>query len=141
MTARSGPRLASGALAFALFALCLSTNAYASAADRAQAERAFLRTVTPISANDVTGNLIRNIGRHVAFVCTVTAIVHADTMIGQCGRPQEPVDLYVLTPTAGLKIGTKMRVLGEMLTPAQWVDVTGHSWYTAMMKATFADRI
>ena len=104
------------------------------------AERAYARTVTPASANDVTGNLVANIGKRVAFICTVTAIVHPDTMIGQCGRDAEPVDMYVLTPTAGYRIGTRLRVLGEMLPPGQWVDVTGHSWFTPFVKAKFVDR-
>ncbi len=130
-----------GAALLAATLSCVTLGARPAFAAPTSAERAFARTVAPLSANDVTGNLIRNIGRHVAFVCTVTAIVHADTMIGQCGRVEEPVDLYVLTPTAKLKIGTRLRVLGEMLTPAQWVDVTGHSWYTAMMKAEFTDRL
>ena len=105
------------------------------------AERAYARTIEPASANEVTGDLIKNIGKHVAFICTVTAIVHPDTMIGQCGRDAEPVDMYVLTPTAGFRIGTKLRVLGEMTPPGQWVDVTGHSWFTPFVKARFADRI
>jgi len=105
------------------------------------AERAYARTVMRASANDVTGNLIANIGKRVAFICTVTAIVHPDTMIGQCGRDAEPVDMYVLTPTTGYRIGTRLRVLGEMLAPGQWVDVTGHSWFTPFVKAKFADRL
>jgi hypothetical protein len=105
------------------------------------AERAYARTIDPQSANEVTGHLIQNIGKRVAFICWVTAIVHPDTMIGQCGRPAEPIDMYVLTPTKGFTIGTKLRVLGEMMTPGQWVDVTGHSWFTPFVKAKYADRI
>jgi hypothetical protein len=110
-------------------------------AHMSSSERAYARTIEPASANEVTANLIKNIGKRVAFICTVTAIVHADTMIGQCGRDAEPIDMYVLTPTAGYHVGTKLRVLGEMAPPGQWVDVTGHSWFTPFVKAKFADRI
>ena len=123
-----------------VFALSALANVRAGASEPSAAERAYARGVAPASANEVTGNLLRNIGKRVAFICTVTAIVHPDTMIGQCGREAEPVDMYVLTPTAGYRIGTKLRVLGEMLPPGQWVDVTGHSWFTPFVKAKFVDR-
>jgi hypothetical protein len=127
------PALASGPLFSSRLAL--------APAHMSTPERAYARTIAPASANEVTANLIKNIGKHVAFICTVTAIVHPDTMIGQCGRDAEPIDMYVLTPTAGYHVGTKLRVLGEMAPPGQWVDVTGHSWFTPFVKAKFADRI
>jgi len=136
----------------ALLAGCAATPAAASGplfssslalapAHMSASERAYARTIEPASANEVTANLIKNIGKRVAFICTVTAIVHPDTMIGQCGRDAEPIDMYVLTPTAVYRVGTKLRVLGEMAAPGQWVDVTGHSWFTPFVKAKFADRI
>jgi hypothetical protein len=127
------PALASGPF--------FSTSAALAPAHMSASERAYARTIAPASANEVTANLIKNIGKRVAFICTVTAIVHPDTMIGQCGRDAEPIDMYVLTPTKGYTVGTKLRVLGEMAPPGQWVDVTGHSWFTPFVKAKFADRI
>jgi hypothetical protein len=105
------------------------------------AERAYLRTVSPLTANDVTSNLRGVVGKHVAFVCEVVAIVDRGTMIGQCGKEIEPIDLYVHMPTTGTKTGQRYRVIGEMETPSLWVDVSGHPWYTGFVKARFVDRL
>jgi hypothetical protein len=129
------------AMALALAAqLAHPGSAGASTPPESAAERAFARTASTMNAHEITGNLARYTGTHVNFHCTVTAIVDSETMIGQCGRDNEPVDLYVMTRTAGLRIGRKVRVLGEMLVPSQWTDVTGHTWYTPMVKADFLDR-
>jgi hypothetical protein len=130
----------------AAMAIALATNGATSlAADRQSqsraAERAYLRTVLPLTANDVTSNLRGVVGKHVAFVCEIVAIVDRATMIGQCGKEIEPVDLYVHMPTTGTKTGQRFRVIGEMETPSLWVDVSGHPWYTGFVKARFVDRL
>jgi hypothetical protein len=133
-------------VAILAFASAFATNgAAASASDRSSqsraAERAYLRTVSPLTANDVTSNLRGLVGKHVAFVCEIVAIVDRGTMIGQCGKEIEPVDLYVHMPTTGTKTGERFRVIGEMETPSMWVDVSGHPWYTGFVKAHFVDRL
>jgi hypothetical protein len=105
------------------------------------AERAYLRTVTPLTADQVTSNLRGVVGKHVSFVCEIVSIVNPQTMIGQCGKEIEPVDLYVHMPTAGTHAGERFRVTGEMESPGFWVDVTGHTWYTPFVKARFVDRV
>jgi len=105
------------------------------------AERAYLRTVTPLTANEVTANLRGVVGKHVSFVCEIVTVVDRGTMIGQCGKEIEPVDIYVHMPTAHATTGERVRVLGEMETPAMWVDVSGHPWYTAFVKARFVDHL
>jgi hypothetical protein len=105
------------------------------------AERTYLRTVTPLTADQVTANLRGVVGKHVSFVCEIVSIVNAQTMIGQCGKEIEPVDLYVHMPTAGTHAGERFRVIGEMESPGFWVDVTGHTWYTPFVKAHFVDRV
>lgn len=106
-----------------------------------QAERAYLRTVTSLTANDVTANLRGVVGKRVAFVCEIVSVVDRATMIGQCGKDEEPIDIYVHMPTAGARAGQKYRVIGEMETPAVWVDVVGHPWYTGFVKARFFDKL
>jgi hypothetical protein len=130
----------------AAVAIALATNgAWVLASDRSPqsraAERAYLRTVSPLTANDVTANLRGVVGKHVAFVCEIVSIVDRGTMIGQCGKEIEPVDLYVHMPTGDAKTGQRFRVIGEMETPSMWVDVSGHPWYTGFVKARFVDRL
>ena len=105
------------------------------------AERQFARSVGSLTANDVTANLPGNIGKRVAFLCDVNVVVDAGTIIGQCGKDIEPVDLYVHLATKGLRVGQRLRVLGEMEAPSQWVDVRGHTWYTGFVRARFVDRL
>jgi hypothetical protein len=105
------------------------------------AERSYLRTVTPLTANEVTANLRGVVGKRVAFVCEIVSIVDRGTMIGQCGKDIEPVDIYVHMATAGKKSGDRVRVIGEMETPALWVDISGHPWYTGFLKARYVDRM
>ncbi len=105
------------------------------------AGRAFARSMTHMTAADVTANLAGNAGKRVGFVCEINAIVDARSMIGQCGKAIEPVDLYVHLPTATLHLGEKLRVFGTMEPPAQWVDVNGHTWYTPFVHAEFVDRL
>ena len=131
-------RAASAAVLVALGAATLA--AAASPPPQSAAERTFARTAPPIDAHEITGHLFKYTGTHVNFVCTVASIVHSDTMITQCGRANEPVDLYVIGATAGLHVGSKLRVLGEMMVPGQWTDVTGHTWLTPFVKAHFIDR-
>ena len=89
----------------------------------------------------MTANLRGVVGKRVAFVCEIVSIVDRGTMIGQCGKEIEPVDIYVHMPTVHEKTGERVRVLGEMETPAMWVDVSGHPWYTAFVKARFVDHL
>ncbi len=105
------------------------------------AARDFARSVVPLTAEAVTSNLAGTVGRRVSFVCTVQTIVTADAIIGQCGKAIEPVGLYVHLATARLHPGERLGVLGEMETPSQWVDATGHSWFTGIVKATFVRRL
>ncbi len=135
--------IAAAAAFFAELATRVTVAALASsvapAPPMSPAERAYAKTVTPMTANDVTANLRGVVGKRVRFVCDITSIVDKGSLIGQCGTDAEPVDLYVHTPTAGLRIGGRIRVLGEMETPSMWVDVTGHPWYTPFVRARFTD--
>ena len=119
--------------------LLLSTITASSATS--PEERTFARSVTSLTAADVTSNLRGVVGRRVAFVCSITSIVDSATAIGQCGKDIEPYDLYLHFATHGVKPGEKLRILGEMETPGVWVDVTGHPWYTAFVKARYVDRL
>ena len=118
-------------------ALATPVRAAATSAATSPAERAFARTVRPLTAEAVTADLTAATGEHVAFDCSVVSVVDAGAIVGQCGRVQEPVDLYVHLRTAGLRPGARLRVLGEMEAPSQWVDITGHTWYTGFVKARF----
>lgn len=105
------------------------------------AERAYLHTVTTLTANDVTSNLRGVVGKRVSWNCEIVSVVDRATMIGQCGKDTEPVDIYVHMPTNGTRPGERFHIVGEMETPAMWVDVVGHPWYTAFVKARFFDRL
>ena len=129
------------ALAIALAADGASRATAGGIRESKTAERAYLRTVTPLTANEVTANLRGVVGKRVAFVCEIVTVVDRGTMIGQCGKDIEPVDIYVHMPTSGTKTGQRVRVIGEMETPSMWVDVSGHPWYTGFVKAHFVDRI
>ena len=132
-------RCFSRALACAGVFLTVASAAPCFAATSAS-EREFARTVAPLTANDVTANLPGNVGKHVAFRCEVIAVVDAGAIIGQCGKDIEPVDLYVHLRTAGLRTGERLRVLGEMEPPSQWVDINGHTWFTGFVKAKYVER-
>lgn len=132
-------RRAFAGLALAALVPTVPTDA-APAAVR-DAKRAFARTVEPISAHDVTGNLRGDVGKHVRFTCAVATIVDRGSIVGQCGETYEPVNLYVHLATAGLKKGDRLRVMGEMEPPAVWVDITGHPWYTGFIHARYVDRL
>jgi hypothetical protein len=135
-----------------LAALCASAGASVAAgtapspspspASRRNAEAAFLRTVdSRYNANYVTGDLPRYAGKHVAYTCTVDAIVDATLMLGQCGSPDEPVDLYVRVVTANLRVRDQLRVLGVLEKPVPWTDIFGHTVYYAFVRAVFADKL
>jgi hypothetical protein len=127
------------AAAVALVIALLPAAAYADA--RAQRETAFLRTVNPHNtANVVTGDLTGFTGTHVAYRCEVDSIVRPGVILGQCGSDVEPMDLFVELPTANLKIGDRLRVLGILDRPGTWSDITGHTVYYAFLRALFVDR-
>lgn len=107
---------------------------------RAEAEAAFLKTVNNRNSSYVvTGDLAHYAGTHVAYTCSVDAIVRPGVILGQCGAEAEPVDLFVELPTEHLRAGDKLRVLGVMERPATWTDVTGHTVYYAFVRAVFVD--
>jgi hypothetical protein len=140
-----------GAIIAIVSALVLTTFAARGAAQtapaispsRAHAEALFMRTVDMATddANATVGNLQKNAGKHVAFDCWVEQVVRDGVMIGQCGNPDEPIDVYVELPTAGLHIDDHLRVLGVMMPPAEWSDVTGHPMYYAFLRAVFVDHV
>jgi hypothetical protein len=114
----------------------------ATASDRSNAEAAFLRTVNPRNtANVVTGDLSAYAGTHVAYTCVVDAIVREDVILGQCGSEAEPMDLFVRLPTAHLRFGERLRVLGILERPASWADITGHTVYYAFLRAVHVDHL
>jgi hypothetical protein len=109
---------------------------------RSVQEAAFLKTVNPLhTANVVTGDLVAFTGKHVAYVCEVDQIVRAGVILGQCGSDAEPMDLFVELPTAGLRMGQRLRVLGILEHPASWTDLWGHTVYYAFLKAVFVDPV
>jgi hypothetical protein len=112
-------------------------------ASRAHEEALFMRTVDMATddANATVGDLQKNAGKHVAFDCWVEQVVRNGVMIGQCGNPDEPIDVFVKLPTAGLHIDDHLRVLGVMEQPAVWADVTGHPVYYAFLRAVYVDRV
>ena len=134
-------RALGGLASFAVIALVPVATAVAASENATDAKRAFARTVEPISAQAVTGNLRGDVGKHVRFTCAVVTIVDRGSIVGQCGETYEPVDLYVHLSTAGLKQGDRLRVLGEMEPPSMWVDITGHTWYTGFVRARYVDRL
>ena len=124
----------------ALFAAFASPAAAASS--RAHDEAVFLASVnTNTDANATVGNLQGNAGKHVAFDCYVEEVIRNGIMIGQCGNPDEPIDVFVELPTAHLHIEDHLRVLGVMEQPAVWADVTGHPMYYAFLRAIYVDRV
>jgi hypothetical protein len=127
----------------ALLALLAVTVAPAAAASsRAHEEALFMQSVnTNVDANATVGNLQGNAGKHVAFDCFVEEVIRNGVMIGQCGNPDEPIDVFVKLPTAHLHIDDHLRVLGVMEQPAVWADVTGHPIYYAFLRAVFVDRV
>jgi hypothetical protein len=109
---------------------------------RAVQEARFLRSVDPQkSANLVTGDLSFYTGSHVDYECSVDTIVRPGTILGQCGSEAEPIDLFVRLPTAHLRVGERLRILGVMDAPASWTDVTGHTVYYAFLHAVFVDSL
>jgi hypothetical protein len=137
-----------GTIAAIVPALLLFTTLIAAASQtpgttRAHDEALFLRTVDAATndANATVGNLQGNAGKHVAFDCYVEQVVRDGVMIGQCGNPDEPIDVFVKLPTTGLKIDDHLRVLGVMEQPAEWSDVTGHPIYYAFLRAIYVDRV
>jgi len=92
------------------------------------------------TANQITSNSDYYVGRHVAFDCTVDAIVRADTLVGQCGKEIEPIDLYIRMTTRGRTVGDRFHVLGVMLPPASWTDAMGHTVEYPIVRAVFLDR-
>lgn len=130
--------------AFLLAAGVIIATASASRAGqlpvRSVQEAAFLKTVNPLhTANVVTGDLVAYTGKHVAYACEVDRIVRAGVILGQCGSDAEPMDLFVELPTAGLRTGQRLRVLGILEHPASWTDLWGHTVYYAFLKAVFVD--
>jgi hypothetical protein len=125
------------------FAVAAALGAPASTLpSRAQQESAFLKVVDAQSnADAVAGNLMGAVGKHVDYECWVEQVVREGIMIGQCGNPDEPIDVFVKLPTDHLKIGDHLRVLGVIEQPAVWADVTGHPVYYAFMRAVFVDRM
>jgi len=137
-----------GTIAAIVPALLLSATLIAGASQtsgesRAHEEALFMRTVDAHTddANATVGNLQGNAGKHVAFDCFVEQVIRDGVMIGQCGNPDEPIDIFVKLPTAGLKIAEHLRVLGVMEQPAEWSDVTGHPIYYAFLRAVYVDRV
>ena len=128
-----------------MIALLLSATLAAVATvppSRAQAEAAFLAAVDAnANAYAATGNLNAAAGKHVAYECFVEEVIRDGVMIGQCGNPDEPIDVFVKLPTAHLRPGDHLRVLGIIEPPAVWADVTGHAVYYAFLRAVFVDRL
>lgn len=122
-------------------AMLFFTSIDSACAATSAAERHFERSVARLSANEITANLPGNVGKHVAFDCEINAIVDAGSIVGQCGKDIEPVDLYVHLHTAGLRVGQRLRILGEMEPPAQWVDINGHSWFTGFVRARYVHHL
>ncbi len=116
--------------------------ANAAAAKPTLAEAAFLRTVNPrLSANVVTSNLTYFAGTHVAYACEIQHVVQAGVALGDCGTSEEPVSLFIHLPTAHLREGQNVRVVGVMETPVSWTTVTGRTVYYAFLKALYVDRL
>jgi len=125
-----------------LAALAATVAPAAAASSRAHEEAVFMQSVnTNVDANATVGNLQGNAGKHVAFDCFVEEVIRDGVMIGQCGNPDEPIDVFVKLPTAHLHIDDHLRVLGVMEQPAVWADVTGHPIYYAFLRAVFVDRV
>jgi hypothetical protein len=134
--------LAASALAAVLPAQAQASASGAKAQSRAAREARFLRNVDPHrTANLVTGDLSYYTGSHVDYVCDVDTIVRSGVILGQCGSEAEPIDLFVRLPTAHLRVGARLRVLGIMEPPATWADVMGHTVYYAFVRAVFVDAI
>jgi hypothetical protein len=113
-----------------------------AASSRAHQEAVFMHDVeADTDANATVGNLKGNAGKHVAFDCFVEEVIRNGVMIGQCGNPDEPIDVFVKLPTAGLHIDDHLRILGVMEQPAEWSDITGHPMYYAFMRAVYVDRV
>jgi len=114
----------------------------AAADTRAAQEAAFMRVVDPRNTADaVTGDLMAMAGKHVAYDCYVEEVIRDGVMIGQCGNPDEPIDVFVKLATAHLKINDHLHVLGVLEQPAVWSDVTGHVVYYAFLRAVFVHRL
>jgi hypothetical protein len=129
-------------LAVALTLMLGATASAATATQRADQEAAFLRTVNPRNtANVVTGDLAAYASTHVAYTCVVDSIVRDGVILGQCGSDAEPMDLFVRVPTAHLRAGDRLRILGILERPASWADVTGHTVYYAFLRAVYVDRL
>jgi hypothetical protein len=130
------------ALAAASSARGDTSSAVAKPASRSIQEARFLRTVDrQRTANLVTGDLTYYAGSHVDYTCDVDVIVRSGVILGQCGSDAEPIDLFVKLPTAHLRVGDRLRVLGIMEPPATWADVMGHTVYYAFVRAIFVDQL
>ncbi len=111
-------------------------------ASRHAQEMAFARHIAvDRTANVVTGNVPYYTGMHVGYTCEVDDIITAAVLVGQCGRDEEPVDLYIEMPTPGWHLHDHFRLLGVIDRPGSWADVTGHTIYYPFIKAVFVDRL
>jgi hypothetical protein len=110
--------------------------------ERRAQETAFMRSVKPNqTANDMTSNVLAHTGEHVAYTCKLEEMTRPGIAVGQCGADEEPVDLYLKLPAGTWRVGQKLRVLGILVAPASWSDVSGHTIYYPFVKVIFADRI
>jgi hypothetical protein len=109
---------------------------------RHAAETAFLRSVNrKQSADEMTDDVPRHTGEHVAYTCSIDEIVRPAVVVGQCGPEDEPVDLFLELPPGTWRTGQVVRVLGIIDRPGSWSDVSGHTVYYPFVKAVFVDRI
>jgi hypothetical protein len=105
-------------------------------------EAQFMRSVkTSQTAEDMTANVLAHTGEHVAYECWIEEQTRPGVVVGQCGAPDEPVDVYIKLPPGHWLMGQKVRVLGILDAPATWSDVSGHTIYYPFVKAVFVDQI
>lgn len=93
------------------------------------------------TAEDMTADVNAHTGEHVAYTCEIEELDRPTVAVGQCGPPEEPVDLYLELPPGTWRVGQRVRVLGIMDRPASWSDVSGHTIYYPFVKAVFVDRL
>jgi hypothetical protein len=136
--AAGGPVIALGATETPAPAL----HGSASTPSRHAQEAAFARAVkVDQTANVVTGNVPYYTGMHVGYTCDVDDIITPAVLIAQCGRDEEPVDLYVEMPTSGWRLHERFRLFGVIDRPGSWADVTGHTIYYPFIRAVYVDRV
>jgi hypothetical protein len=112
-----------------------------TAARRAQ-EAAFMRHVRrDQTAEDMTSNVPFHTGDHVAYVCEIEELDRPAVAVGNCGRADEPVDVYLELTPGTWRVGERVRVFGVMDRPASWSDVSGHTIYYPFVKAVLVDRL